>query len=67
MSIEFDRESLGKFDSRTLNRETLSRWTGCNVIIVIYDSTITHYEKYYYDRLYVMIPYITNITYYNIV
>ena len=30
MSVEFDRESPGKFDSRTLNRETLSRWTGRN-------------------------------------
>ena len=28
MSVEFDRGSLGKFDSRTLNRETLDRWTG---------------------------------------
>ena len=28
MSVEFYRESPGKFDSRTLNRETLSRWTG---------------------------------------
>ena len=28
ISIEFDRESPGKFDSRTLSRETLSRWTG---------------------------------------
>ena len=28
MSVEFDRGSLGKFDSRTLNRTTLSRWTG---------------------------------------
>ena len=28
MSVEFDRESPAKFDSRTLNRETLSRWTG---------------------------------------
>ena len=28
MSVEFDRESPGKFDSRTLNRETLNRWTG---------------------------------------
>ena len=27
-SVEFDRGSPGKFDSRTLNRETLSRWTG---------------------------------------
>ena len=28
MSVEFDRESPGKIDSRTLNRKTLSRWTG---------------------------------------
>ena len=28
MSVEFDRESPEKFDSRTLSRETLSRWTG---------------------------------------
>ena len=28
VSIEFDRESPGKFDLRTLNRETLDRWTG---------------------------------------
>ena len=28
MSVEFYRESPGKFDSRTLSRETLIRWTG---------------------------------------
>ena len=28
MSVEFYRESPGMFDSRTLSRETLSRWTG---------------------------------------
>ena len=28
MSVEFYRESPGKFDSRTLKRTTLSRWTG---------------------------------------
>ena len=28
MSVELCRESPGKFDSRTLSRETLSRWTG---------------------------------------
>ena len=28
MSVEFDRGSPGKFDPRTLNRETLDRWTG---------------------------------------
>ena len=28
MSVEFDRESPGDFNSRTLSREALSRWTG---------------------------------------
>ena len=28
MSVEFYRGSPGKFDSRTLSRETLGRWTG---------------------------------------
>ena len=28
MSVEFDRGSPGKFDSRTLSRKTLNRWTG---------------------------------------
>ena len=28
MSLEFDRESPGKFASRTLSRKTLNRWTG---------------------------------------
>ena len=31
-SVEFDRGSPGKFDSRTLNRETRNRWTGRNYI-----------------------------------
>ena len=30
MSVELDRGSPGKFDSRTLNRKTLNRWTGRN-------------------------------------
>ena len=30
MSVEFYRGSPGKFDSRTLNRKTLNRWTGRN-------------------------------------
>ena len=30
MSVEFDRESPGEIDSKTLNRKTLSRWTGRN-------------------------------------
>ena len=28
MSVEFDRESPGNSDSRTLNRKTIHRWTG---------------------------------------
>ena len=28
MSVEFDRGSPGSFDSRTLYRKTLNRWTG---------------------------------------
>ena len=32
MSVEFDRGSPGRFDSRTLSRETLSRRTGRNDI-----------------------------------
>ena len=28
MSVEYYRESPGKFDSRTLSRKSLSRWTG---------------------------------------
>ena len=28
MSVEFYRDSPGKFDSRILNRKTLNRWTG---------------------------------------
>ena len=34
MSVEFDRESPGKFDSRTLSRETLSRWIGRILLLV---------------------------------
>ena len=50
MSVNFDRGSPGKFDSRTLNRKTLNRWTGRNnnnnhhpqskhVIIIIISSS----------------------------
>ena len=35
MSVEFDRGSPGKFDSRTLNRETLDRWTGRRLYQII--------------------------------
>ena len=42
MSVEFHRESHGKFDSRTLRRETLSRWTGRTDVYVMFVSMITH-------------------------
>ena len=32
MSVEFYKESPGKFDSRTLNRTTLNRWTGGSTV-----------------------------------
>ena len=42
MSVEFDRGSPGKFDTRTLSRETLSRWTGRNVFELNKDA-ISYY------------------------
>ena len=36
MSVEFYRESPGKFDSRTLNWKTLNRWTGRNIMTVVH-------------------------------
>ena len=41
MSVEFDRESPGKFDSRTLNRKTLNRWTGRTNILKVSTSMFT--------------------------
>ena len=35
MSVEFYRESPRKFDSRTLNRKTLNRWTGCKSLTIV--------------------------------
>ena len=32
ISIEFDKESPGESDSRTLDRETLDMWTGRIVV-----------------------------------
>ena len=40
MSVEFHGESPAKFDSRTLSRETLNRWTGRK-------STHLHLRYYY--------------------
>ena len=33
MSVELYRESPGKFDSRTLSRTTLNRWTGRSFVV----------------------------------
>ena len=58
MSVEFQRESPGEFDSRTLNRGTLNRWTGRNIIrynriqynyyVVLY----CNYMQYYVLNMY---------------
>ena len=47
MSVELYRESPGKFDSRTLSRETLSGWTGRNDKIT---NELLMY-KYYIDYM----------------
>ena len=59
MSVESYRESPGKFDSRTLNRKTLNRWTGRiaaaaaaatttndnnNIIIIMIADDLTDYH-----------------------
>ena len=45
MSMESYRESPGKFDSRTLSRKTLSRWTGRILLMktayIVYESWST--------------------------
>ena len=59
MSVEFDSESPGKVDSRTLSRETLSRWTGriiINIIIIIISISIIIMIKLLYC-MYVSNPY----------
>ena len=38
MSTEFDTESPGQFDLRTLNRETLNRGIGRTAVFLIKDS-----------------------------
>ena len=46
MSVEFDRGSPGKFDSRTLSRETLNRWTGRirpPSVLIILQHIISYY------------------------
>ena len=45
MSVEFDRGSPGKFDSRTLSRKTLSRWTGRTTANNNTNDTISNSSK----------------------
>ena len=52
MSIEFYRGSPGKFDSRTLRRETLSRWTGRKAE---FDATVISQTKHIYIYIYIHI------------
>ena len=55
MSVEFDRGSPGKFDSRTLSRETLSRWTGRIHINENNDRFIYYYYNYDYMTIIIII------------
>ena len=49
MSVEFDRGSPGKFDSRTLNRKTLNRWTGrINVSYFVFINISLYFEVPFY-------------------
>ena len=45
MSVEFYRESPGKFDSRTLNRKTLNRWTGRSLLKWLSDRPMSNTWK----------------------
>ena len=45
MSVEFYRGSPGNFDSRTLNRETLDRWTGRNPDFLGCSTTQCFFER----------------------
>ena len=66
MSVEFYGGSPGKLDSRALNRETLSRWTGritcCHDIICIIIMLL-----YYYVILYMILLYYHIALYYIII
>ena len=53
MSVEFYRESPGKFASRTLSRETLSRWTGRIITIII--STYIYIYIYIHIYIYIIV------------
>ena len=54
MSVEFDRESPRKVFSRTLNRKTLSRWTGriTNYVFVLFVVSFVLFYGVYFVRLF---------------
>ena len=52
MSVEFHRESPGKFDSRTLNRTTLNRWTGRRLLTCLPDHPMSP-SIYIYIYMYI--------------
>ena len=64
MSVEFDRGSPGKFDSRTLNRNTLSRWTGRNYMVIVYIVSSCMYSTIVCHIILIMVLYV--ILYYTI-
>ena len=71
MSVESYRESPGKFDSRTFDRKTLTRWTGrvCRymyIYIYIYSPIILYYIILYYIILDYIMLYVYIILYYTI-
>ena len=53
MSVESKRGSPGKFDSRTLNRKMLSRWTGRNLECQGVDSVRFLITAYIYIYIYI--------------
>ena len=59
--VEIYRESPGKFDSRTLSRETLSRWTGR--IQTLLTAKIIRIKDHTYNVLYRAIMYYTILWY----
>ena len=53
MPVEFYKGSPGKFDPRTLNRKTLTRWTGRTTTYYIILYNIVLCGMYYIIRYYI--------------
>ena len=56
MSVEFYRESPGKFDSRTLNRKTLNRWTGRTSIESLDKSWSSRWSPEVWNAILIVLP-----------